>query len=99
MKERRLQRLTLDYLKTLPDSWFYKTNDACFIGLPDIIGCHKGRLFAVELKSTKGKPTALQLIILRDIQKAGGFICLAKTMGQFKRFIKEVGHYEGTMGG
>lgn len=41
-------------------------------GVPDIIGCYKGRFFAIECKAGKGTTTALQQRELRRIDEAGG---------------------------
>ena len=41
-------------------------------GTPDFLICYKGRFLAVEAKAGKGKPTALQLVRLNEIDKAGG---------------------------
>jgi hypothetical protein len=42
-------------------------------GIPDIIGCYKGRFIAIECKAGKGKTTALQERELIAICNAGGF--------------------------
>jgi hypothetical protein len=42
-------------------------------GIPDIIGCYKGRFVAIECKAGKGKVTALQERELIAICNAGGF--------------------------
>lgn len=41
-------------------------------GIPDIVGCHNGRFFAIECKAGKGKTTALQDRELARIREAGG---------------------------
>ena len=41
-------------------------------GTPDFLICYKGRFIAIEAKAGKGKPTALQLVRLKEIDKAGG---------------------------
>jgi Holliday junction resolvase len=41
-------------------------------GVPDIIGCYQGRMFGIECKAGKNKPTALQLRELAAINEAGG---------------------------
>lgn len=41
-------------------------------GVPDIVGCYHGRMFAIECKSGNNKPTALQLKHLAAISDAGG---------------------------
>ena len=41
-------------------------------GIPDIVGCYKGRFFAVECKAGKGKTTALQDKNIAQIIACGG---------------------------
>ena len=41
-------------------------------GVTDIVGCHKGRFFAIECKAGKGTTTALQDKNIKEIEKAGG---------------------------
>lgn len=42
----------------------------------DIIGCHRGRYFAVETKAGNKKPTPRQALTMSQIEKAGGFALL-----------------------
>jgi hypothetical protein len=41
-------------------------------GIPDFIGCHRGKFFGVEAKAPGKKPTALQLKRKDEIEAAGG---------------------------
>ena len=41
-------------------------------GIPDIVGCYRGKFIAVECKAGKNKPTALQYAEMLKIDKAGG---------------------------
>jgi len=41
-------------------------------GVPDIIGCYKGRFFGIECKAGKNKPTVLQEKNLKEIADCGG---------------------------
>ena len=41
-------------------------------GIPDIVGCYRGRFIAIECKAGKNKPTALQMAEMAKIDKAGG---------------------------
>jgi hypothetical protein len=50
-------------------------------GVPDIIGCHKGRFFGIETKAGSGKPTALQEKNLNDILQKGGIAILVNENG------------------
>ena len=41
-------------------------------GVPDIVGCYEGLFFGIECKAGKNKPTKLQDLNLRQIDRAGG---------------------------
>lgn len=41
-------------------------------GVPDIVGCYKGRFFGIECKAGKGKVTALQQKNLDEIYASKG---------------------------
>lgn len=42
-------------------------------GAPDILVCHKGKFYGIEVKSGVNKPTALQLDNLKRIEECGGY--------------------------
>ena len=46
-------------------------------GVPDILACVNGTFVGIEVKSSTGKPSTLQLINLRDIDANGGIALLA----------------------
>jgi len=41
-------------------------------GVPDIVVCHKGKFYGLEIKSGTNKPTALQMDNLERIEDNGG---------------------------
>jgi len=41
-------------------------------GAPDFLVCHKGRFIGIECKAGRGKPTALQIHNLQQIETNGG---------------------------
>lgn len=41
-------------------------------GVPDIIGCYKGRFFGIECKAGRNKPTVLQAKNLNEIDECDG---------------------------
>ncbi len=41
-------------------------------GVADIIGCHQGRMIAIEVKRPGAKATSEQLNFLREVERAGG---------------------------
>jgi len=46
-------------------------------GVSDIIGCHEGRFFAIEVKVPGRKPTPDQEAFLKDVEQAGGIAIVA----------------------
>lgn len=59
-----------------PDVFFYKTQQVSLGGIPDIVGCLRGRFFAFELKTTDRAASPLQEYILDQIRFARGFACV-----------------------
>jgi len=55
--------------------WFFMppANGYGRAGIPDFIGCLNGLLIAIETKSGKKEPTALQAREMRRIREAGGY--------------------------
>lgn len=55
--------------------WFFMppANGYGRAGIPDFIGCLRGRLIAIEAKAGKGKTTALQDREIERINSSGGF--------------------------
>ena len=49
-------------------------------GLPDIVGCYKGRLFAIEVKAPNGKTSPAQDDFIARINEAGGLAFVAKDL-------------------
>ena len=51
-------------------------------GVADIIGCYKGKMIAIELKSPKGKATPEQERFIQNVKDAGGIAFVAKTLDE-----------------
>jgi len=49
-------------------------------GISDIIGCYKGRYFAIEVKRPGGKPTSFQEKFLENVKRAGGIAIVARSV-------------------
>jgi Holliday junction resolvase len=63
-------------------------------GVPDVLGCMKGRFLGIEVKADKyDKPTAAQLRHLHAIQRAGGlaFVVSAWNLKNFGDLLMEDG--------
>ena len=59
--ESKVKKRVVDQLKQLGAYYFYPvTGGYGASGVPDIVGCYKGKFFAIECKAGKNKPTPLQ---------------------------------------
>jgi len=65
-------------LDEIPYSYWIKISLPSILGIPDILGCVRGRFVAIELKrSEKEKPSKLQLYNLDRIKACGGISLVA----------------------
>ena len=62
-------------------------------GTPDILGVLDSRFIAVEAKAGRGRPTALQLKALRQIDEAGGLALVINesNLEYLKECLQDVG--------
>lgn len=89
MKESDLIRKIGEYLKTVPDLFFWKEHGGQYgtAGIPDIIVCYRGKFIAFECKVGNNKPTVLQAITVRQILKAGGYALVVRTLEEVRQVI------------
>ncbi|MBS5315950.1 MAG: VRR-NUC domain-containing protein [Clostridiales bacterium] len=77
MTEKQFEdKVVKPFLKKLPKCWFFKVHGGSvfqIVGVPDIVGVINGKFIGLELKTNTGKPSDLQLVRIRDINKAGGY--------------------------
>ena len=66
-------RLVKPYLKKIK-AYFFVKEALALLGIPDIIGCHNGKFFAMELKRSKNSHRRkMQAYVIGKIKQAGGF--------------------------
>jgi len=71
--EGKVKKKIVEQLKTLGCYYFFPaTGGYGKSGVPDIVGCYKGKFFGIECKAGKNTATALQEKNLSDIALAGG---------------------------
>ena len=85
--ERRVQKIILEYLRGLPESWWIKAI-SIRKGVPDIIGCYKGRFVAFEVKAEDGKVTEIQEEQIKRIRAANGYAFIVTSLGGTKTAIQ-----------
>jgi Holliday junction resolvase len=64
--------------------WWVKIHGGPFqqAGIPDIIGCYKGRFIGIEVKLDYNKPSGLQQLVLSELTKAGARCGVAYSVQQ-----------------
>lgn len=90
MREAELINKIKDYLKTVPDCFYWKEHGGQYgtAGIPDIIVCYRGRFIAFECKVGNNQPTVLQAVTIRKIIKAGGYALVIRSVDEAKRLIE-----------
>ena len=92
--EKRLKEKVLAMLRReFVDAWVYKTSDRWKSGIPDLLICSNGRLFAAELKigNRKGRKFELQLHVLKQIKRAGGRVAVCRSVDQVRNLLTNEG--------
>jgi len=76
--EGKVKKRVAKHLKNAGVYFFYPaTGGYGASGVPDIVGCYKGRFIAIECKAGKNKPTQLQQMHIDQINDAGGVAWVA----------------------
>lgn len=71
--EKKVKQKVVAQLKALGAYYFYPFSVGySTAGVPDIVGCYRGRFFGIECKAGRNKPTALQMKNLNQIDKTNG---------------------------
>ena len=98
-EEKRFENKVKNYIEEI-GGWFIKYwagSKYTKEGVPDILACIKGKFYAIEVKSSNGRPSLLQLVALRKVREAGG-IGVLLYQEDFKFFVQlvaglEIGEY------
>lgn len=83
-----------DQMKAPMIGWYTKIWGGGFqkSGIPDILACVNGIMFAVEVKASNGRPSELQKLNISRINKSGGIGLFLYPEGfeQFKELLEGV---------
>ena len=92
MLEKYITDKILKYLRSLTGCYCFKEHGGSYgnSGIPDIICCYRGRYAAFEVKTAKGRTTALQDVNIRNINRAGGKAVVVRSLDEVKSVIKEL---------
>ena len=92
MKESDLIKAISNYLKTVPNLFFWKEHGGMYgtAGIPDVIACINGRFVAFEVKTETGKLTKLQEITMQKIRSAKGQAFKVTSAAEVAAILKEL---------
>jgi hypothetical protein len=69
----------------VPNGGYRKPTEAAILkglgviaGVPDVIAIHQGRVFGLELKAERGRPTETQLATIAAMEAAGAYCCIVE---------------------
>lgn len=86
-----LTRDVKKYLDTLkPQLAYRKMSNRYIPGVSDIVGCYKGKFFAIELKDDVGVESFHQKQYIAEHNAAGGICDTARTLGEVKLILSRV---------
>lgn len=93
MLEKDIVNAIMRYLRTVPECFCWKEHGGMYgtAGIPDIIACVGGRFYGFEVKTEKGKPTALQEATIRKINAAGGTAAVVRSVDEVKAVLMAQG--------
>ena len=91
MLEKNITNKILKYLKSLDKCFCFKEHGGSYgsSGIPDIICCYHGHFIGFEVKTDKGRTTALQEIQSRNINRAGGTAVVVRSLEDVKNILNE----------
>lgn len=77
-------------LDAVPGLWYFMPAASIYgrRGVPDFIGLHQGRFFAIEAKSDVGKTTRLQDREIERIAAAGGVVGVCRSGGDAEELLR-----------
>jgi len=90
MTESQLKSKVVKLLATYPGIWYYKASDRWQSGIPDIIGCWRGKFFAIELKVKPNGPTKMQEYVIKKIRMAGGVAGVCYSVDEVKKLLCDI---------
>lgn len=81
--EARLSRLIMAALRAR-GAFVFKVwgSDHMMAGLPDIIGCYRGRFIAVETKMPGGRLSTRQVYVITKLREAGARVVVAHSVSE-----------------
>ena len=72
--EGKVKKAAKNILDSLHGCWYFSPQSGVYgrSGIPDLVGCYKGKFFSIECKAAGNTTTALQEKEIAAIRSAGG---------------------------
>lgn len=87
MGEQEIQKKILDYLASI-DAYAIKVITSNRRGVADIIACHKGQFYAIEVKTPKGRVSPLQEWHIERAKQSGAIAFIARSVEDVKEILQ-----------
>lgn len=87
MRENKIQASIVKFLRKQKGCWVYPTCDRFTVGVPDVLGCLKGRFFALEVKKPTGRLSKIQSYQLKKVRDAGGIAARVDSLEDAKKVL------------
>ena len=84
-----MKRRIVAMIRTYPKSFVWVISDRYVAGIPDIVGSLNGRLLAIEVKTPKGRLSALQKLTLERLKKTGAIVGVARSVEDARAIISQ----------
>jgi hypothetical protein len=99
--ERDIQATIIDYLHTVDGLYFFRSGSGAIVtkdryfktgkpGCPDITCCYNGKFIGIEVKTPTGKQSEVQKQNSIDIDKAGGYYLLVRSLKELIKDLKDL---------
>lgn len=71
-------------------AWLVNFPAVVHVGIPDTLGCYRGIFFAIEYKAPGGRVRPAQRLTHRKIRKAGGRVCVPRSVADVVAFLDDL---------
>lgn len=95
MREKNIENKIKAYLKSKGAYYVkYHGNQFSQVGVPDILACYKGYFIGIEVKNETGKTSPLQDVNIQQINNAGGWSFVARSVKDVADMLDSIDNYD-----
>ena len=78
-----------------PYAWIWKISDRFRSGVPDLLVIYRGYNIFIEIKTPKGRISAIQRHTMQEMQAAGGRVFVARSVGDVLEIFSQIEGWKG----